>query len=53
MALKIKSYFNKDTPRCGDLNKFALKQLPMVQYATVPSKRSCKTRPENRSPLAG
>ena len=53
MALKIKSYFNKDTPRCGDLNKFVLKQLPMVQYATVPSKRGCKTRPKNRSPLAG
>ena len=51
MALKIKSYF-KDT-RCGDLNKFVLKQLPMVQYATVPSKRGCKTRPENRSPIAG
>ena len=35
MALKIKSYFNKDTPRCRDLDNFFLKQLPMVQYATV------------------
>ena len=53
MALKIKSYFNKDTPRYGDLNKFVLKQQPMVQNATVPSKRGCKTRPKNLSPLAG